>query len=156
MATTGMRKQNDPLTAALEGMLTRANTVQAYLNRVVWRQYQDAQQKRWITENSSEGASWKKLTPAYEKRKKTIYASFPGAGNALMVATGKLSSGAMGRDSQYFYKEVTSKGMKVYVNRDALPYAAYVAEDRPYMEFGQDTMNTIVKGLGDFMIEGKE
>lgn len=137
--------------ASLNGMISRSKTMSSYLNRTLFQQYQTAQLNRWQTEGSSEKMPWAPLNPKYERYKKKKFASYPGAGNALMIATGHLSAGATAQDSTYFYKQVTDSQFVVGLNVGALPYAPYPGVLRPYMQFSQETMDSWRKGIADYV-----
>ena len=84
-----------------EQSLTMNAALQTWMVRNGYPMYQKAQKQRWITSNASEGATWKAVTPKYQKWKDKMLASkpdeYPG-GKRLMVLTGKLSASVMGSD----------------------------------------------------------
>jgi hypothetical protein len=135
----------------LQGMVDRTNRMQAYLNRIVYKQYQNAQRERWMSENASEGTPWKALNPQYAKRKQIKFASYPGQGTKMLIATGQLQKDVIGPSSGGHRKLVTNKSIEVSWTT---PYASYVEEVRPFAEFGDKTMATIYDGLAKFIIEG--
>lgn len=160
----------------LDDIVGRAKSVEGYLNRVLFRQYQKAQIERFRTENQSEGNRWQPLSPEYKKRKRIIYGggpkfqwvggpkpwtpagawpSYPGGGNVMMVATNKLMEGAIGRDSRAFTKVVRATGMSISINLGYVPYAAEAAAVRPVMEFSQDTLKKWHAGLLNFIMKGE-
>lgn len=140
----------------LEGKLTRARTVQSYLNTVVVRQYIQAQIKRWQTENASEGSAWAQLSPKYLAWKKKKFANSPGGGNAILYATGKLANAAMLRDGgTNSYKIVTSTGIEIGISDDSLKYAKWVAQKRPFMQFSRATIAEMRKGISDYIRKGQ-
>lgn len=149
--STGIKQVENGITKALDAMISRTKTVSSYLNRNLFRQYQKAQIERWQTEGASQGQSWQPLLPSYQKYKRKKFAAYPGGGNTLMVATGRLSSGAMGRDSAYFYKLVTDEKFEIGINISALPYAPYPGVMRPYMKFTEDTLDEWRKGIMDYV-----
>lgn len=155
MAYAGISTLEDGIQQRLRGMLSRTDTIQSYLNRNLLRQFQQAQMKRWMTENDSEGGKWKPLTPKYAKYKRRKFSSAPGGGNALMVATGRLASGAQARDSSYFYKIVTNSSFTLGINLSALPYAAYPGRTRPYMQFSKETLRQFKQGILDYLAHGE-
>jgi hypothetical protein len=156
VATGGMRKVKDGISNDLAGIISRGRSLGTYLDRVVWPQFQQAQINRWETQGASEGFSWPELNPTYAKRKKKKFAAFPGAGNAMMVATGRLSSGAQGRDTAYFGRTVTESKMTVMVSSSALPYAIYPGKARPFMVFSDDTMSAWTGAAAAYMMGGKK
>lgn len=105
----------------LSDMRTRSTTgLRAYLNTVVYRQIQNAQMQRWITEGSSEGSPWSAISSVYASYKKRRYGggvryswvggrgpnrpwtesgnwpNYPGSGTKLLIATGNLVSSVIG------------------------------------------------------------
>lgn len=146
----------DNITKSLRAMATRANSVSSYLNRNLFRQYQKAQIQRWETQGASEMGKWEELSSIYAKRKKKKYAGFPGGGQVIMQATGRLASGATGRDSAYFYKLVTNVSFTIGINLGALPYAIYPGKMRPFMEFSQTTEDEWSQGITEFITRGIE
>lgn len=139
----------------MNALVSRANTLEGYLNRVVFRQYQKAQLKRWQTENASEGTKWTELNPKYARQKVRRYASFPGAGKALMIATGKLVDAATGRDTSGLTKITSATGIRIAINLGEVPYAAYAAKERPFMKFGPTTLGEMRSGLKNFIRTGR-
>lgn len=134
----------------LEKMLDRSRSMQSYLNRVVYSQYQNAQRKRWITEGASEGSQWQSLNPKYAEIKKVRFAAFPGAGNKMLIATGRLQKSVIGPGEDH---------RKIATDRDltvswTTPYAVYVSEVRPFETLGDKTMSDIYEGAAKFIMEG--
>lgn len=148
-------KVADNIKKSLQEMVERSNDLSSYLNRNLFRQYQKAQIERWETENSSQGGQWDRLNPTYEMRKKTKFASFPGSGNVMMVATGHLKDGATGRDPAYFLKLVSNKQFTISINTGSLPYAVYPGVQRPFMEFSDDTERRWMDGITQFLGRGE-
>lgn len=167
-------KTSDGIGQALNAFIQRGKTVQAYLNRKAYRQYQTAQKERWQSENTSETGQWAPLSTkpffaywekgpdgkfgtyyagGYEEQKKYLYAEFPGGGNALMIATGKLSQAAMGRGDGKL-KVITNTTMTVGIDDSAIPYGKWAAEARPFMHFGPTTIQKITGDLARWLIEG--
>lgn len=134
----------------LQGMLDRSKKTQAYLNRVVYKQYQNAQRQRWISENKSEGDQWKELEPKYKDRKKRIFAAYDGRGTKTLIATGRLFKSVIGPGGDH-KKIVADKSIEIAWST---PYAVYVEEARPFTEFGAKTMEEMYDGLAKFMMEG--
>lgn len=137
----------------LESMMNRANSVSSYLNRNLFRQIQKAQMTRWQTEGASEGFSWEPLDEKYLAYKRKKYANSPGAGSITLVATGKLQLGALGRDSNYYYKTVTNTRFIFGINTGELPYALYPGQVRPYMKFSDEHVADMKRGIRDFIVK---
>jgi hypothetical protein len=138
MARASFRKTSDVLGKSLQAMVDRGRSLSTYFNRALFPQYQQAQIERWETQGSSQGEEWAPLTKPYATRKKKLFAAFPGAGNVLMVATGRLASGAQGKDAANYVKLITDSMIRVSVNLSTLPYAKYPGVMRPFMIFSQD------------------
>ncbi len=133
---------HDGISEKLKTMLTRANGVSTFLQRVILPEYYKAQEERWETENASEGETWTAIKPGYAAYKKRKFASFPGGGEKLLIATGKLAFAATGRTPSDGYKLITNDSFVVGINDEAIPYGKYVAETRPIMKFSDDTVNS--------------
>lgn len=153
---TGFTQTKNGIEASLQATINRLKKVSAYADRVIWPKYQKEQIQRWQSENSSQGETWEPLSPVYKKQKKKRFAAYPGAGNALMIATGRLAQGAQGQNPAYFNKLITDKQFVVAVNTGALPYAKYPGVKRPFMVFNQDTVNSWTKGLASYLMRGHE
>lgn len=135
----------------LQGMLDRSKRMQAYLNRVVYKQYQNAQRQRWITEGASElGSKWKDLDPKYKERKKKIFATYDGRGTKMLIATGRLYKSVIGPGADHA-KVVTDKRLEVLWTT---PYSVYVDEERDFTTFSDKTMEEIYDGLAQFTMAG--
>lgn len=129
-------------------MLDRSKAMQGYLNRIVYAQYQNAQRTRWMTENASEGPDkWEPLNERYKKWKIGYYSGFPGNGSKMLIATGKLYQDVVERPN----KLVSDKSLEISWTTE---YAPDVDMVRPFSVFGQETMNEIYSGLGEFIMKG--
>jgi hypothetical protein len=146
----GMKQVLSGIEDNLNGMLDRSKRMQAYMNRVVYKQYQNAQRSRWMSEGNSEGDPWKALNPKYKERKKIIFAAYEGQGTKMLIATGRLFKSVIGPGADH-KKIVTDKSIEVAWST---PYAVYVDEVRPFTEFGDKTMGEIYDGLAKFIMEG--
>lgn len=134
----------------IQGMLDRSKSMQSYLNRVVYKQYQNAQRKRWMTENASEGTRWSPLNPKYREYKKKKFAAFDGRGTKMLIATDRLYKSVIGPGADHG-KLVSDKRIEITWKT---PYAVYVDEKRPFTEFGEQTMEQIYDGLAQFTMNG--
>lgn len=155
MAGASISQVESGVTKSLEEMIQRGKSVSAYLNRVLLRKFQKAQIERWKTENQSEKEKWQPLTPAYKTYKLKKFASYPGGGRSLMIATGRLASGAQARDAAYFYKIVSDSQFVIGINTSALPYSVYPGEMRPYMEFSDETLQDWKAGIRSYICKGE-
>lgn len=136
----------------LNKMVQNANLVPGYLDRVVYKQYQVAQRKRWETENDdvfSEGGAWRALDPVYEKYKRKKFSQYRGGGTKLLIATGRLFEGVIGPGSDH--------GRIVQENEiivtTTVPYAKYVDEERTFSKFSPAFYSDLYSGLKDYLIK---
>src|SRR5579872_4974281 len=97
MARARWVRTSDGVERQLDAMVNRTKQLPAYLQRVVYPQYQKAQIARWQSENASEGNPWPALNDEYAKWKRRKFAGYDGGGNVMMIRTGDLSQSAMGR-----------------------------------------------------------
>lgn len=139
---------NKSILQDLEGMLGRGDRlIQGYLNRVVYKQYQNAQRKRWISVNTTEGDKWKELDTKYLRRRRV---KWPAAGDRVLIASGSLQKSMIGPGDQH-YKLVTAKRLEVGTS---LFYAKYVDEIRDITHFGETTRKQITDGLMKYLVKG--
>lgn len=156
MPTANLRQVQNGIERRLKDMVNRTHSVSSYLNRTLFRKYQEAQVERWKTENSSQGSQWPSLSPEYLKRKRKIALKegYRGGGNAMMVLTGKLYSGAAAIDDSYYNKVVTNTKFVIALNTGSIPYAGYAGNRRPYMKFSPAAIREWKKGIRDFITRG--
>lgn len=138
---------NNGIKDQLQGMVNRANAMQGFLNRNIYRMYQNAQRDRWITENQSEGRQWDKLSPGYSKYKPKKYANYPGGGRKMMIATGRLAAAAQGKSPE-LYKIATNKQLILTIK--GIEYASHADESRTISKWSNETMDKMYKAISDF------
>lgn len=156
----------------LEEMATRAKSPQTYLNTVFLEDYRNAQRQRWMTENSSEGATWERLNPAYAAYKLKRYGggpkyktgkrgegrwvpdgswpSYPGGGRKMLIATGDLFQSVIG-PGKGFNKIVTDRSIIIATSID---YAPMVNRLRPFMRFSQQRIKFWMAGYKKYISKG--
>jgi hypothetical protein len=151
-------KVEGSIASKLNGMISRSKMAQGYLNRVVYKQYQAAQNQRWMTENASEAGAWERLSFAYAKRKLKKFASYDGSGSKMEIATGRLQKGVVGdTDPSEHRKIVTDTSIIISTS---VPYAVYQDQGTPFMpkrtlsEFSVGTMGPIYAGLSQYIKTG--
>jgi hypothetical protein len=149
-AKVGLKQVMSGIEDQIKGMLDRSKSMAAYLDRIVYRQYQNAQRQRWITENASEGQRWIPLSANYRWWKEYAFADFPGHGTKMLIATGRLFAAVVGPGGGEHRKTTTDHSLDVGWTT---PYAAYVDELRPFADFGPKTMDEIYLGLGEFLMK---
>jgi hypothetical protein len=142
----------DGITSALKGMVSRAGLVRGWLNRVGYPIIIEAQRMRWASENATEGASWKPLSAKYEKYKTRRFASAPGGGRKMMIASGRLIAGVTGDDPKDHYKLVEDTKLSVGTT---VPYAEYANEARNFTELSSTTTKELADKLGEYIRTGQ-
>lgn len=138
------------ITDRLNAMRKRANAMQGFLNRNVFRMYQNFQRERWMTENRSEGVAWERLNPSYAARKRRQFADYPGKGTKMLVATGTLLESVIG-PGKGFRKIVSPKRLYIFT---VLDYSRYVNDVRPFTGFSDRSMNKVLKSVKRFISRG--
>lgn len=179
MAKITLDSTSKGIQTALEGMIERGRSVEAFLNRVTFQQYKNYQVDRWQSSGASEGYPWanvkdserkirmveQSMTPTRKKlSKKNWKARFQSnmtptgldaAGRVNMILTGRLADAATGRSANLL-KIVTDSSLKVYIDDSVLPYAKYVGTMRPVMKFSQDHEAKMVSDVIAYMMGGVE
>lgn len=123
------------------------------LQRAVLPIYKNAQMKRWQTANTSEGVGgkWAPIKDKkYAKRKLVKYASYPGGGRKLMVATSELSAAAA--LSKFDHASVILSGSRLTITIK-LPYASFVNEVRDFTHFGPITTDKIKAEIKKYVVK---
>lgn len=153
MSAVSMTQTENGVELRIKAVFTRGKSLASYLNRYIYPQYQQAQIDRWKTENQSEGQVWDRLSSAYEKVKKTKFAGYPGGGNALMIATGRLSVAAQGGTGAL--KLISDDYMVVGIDEGTIPYASYPGVRRPYMNFSNETIKKWTDMISHYVLTGQ-
>lgn len=148
MAEASLKKTYDKITEKLDRMIDRAKSTQAYFARIAYPMYQRAQIERWQTENMSQGDRWKPLKPGYAKYKLRKYAGMDYGGSKILIATGKLLKSVVG-PGQGHVAVFKNQFMEIGTLVD---YAPDVAEERPFMKFGRETIDDWNKRLRAFIL----
>ncbi len=139
--SSGITCTKDGIRESLKGMMSRTNTVASFLQRVIYPSYIKAQEQRWETENESQGATWTQIASAsYLAWKRRKFASAPGGGEKLMVATSDTLFAATNRSGNSL-KIITNDSFVVGIDDTSIPYAKCAAEKRPIMLFSDDQKN---------------
>lgn len=137
-----MKLIRNGLKAWQDQMLSKDREKQAFLNSVVLPYVLERQKERFGSENTSEGSRWQSIEASYAQRKRKRYANFPGGGEKILVATGRLAFAAGGepRESGDFEKITSGSGILI---RIGVPYAPYQNPVRPFTTFSDVTHSTI-------------
>jgi len=119
----------------LEKMTQKVRSPKAFIQMTLYPKYLEHQMLRWASENYGQ---WKPLNPDYERMKKKKFASFPGAGNKMMIARGRLYKAVLGQNN-FHAKIITDSSLSVGVNftgkGEPMEYAKFANELRPFMKF---------------------
>ena len=119
---------------SLTEMMDRTNMAKGYINRVVYNTYKRRQRKRWMTQSESEAKKWEPLNPKYESYKKRKFASFPGSGTKMMIATQRLFNAVVGDNDKSEHRKIIEGKTKLIVGWTT-PYAVYTEKVRPVSEW---------------------
>lgn len=141
--------KNSGIEGFLKGLTMRSASLQSFLNRNVYRAYQNIQRKRWITENVSETGQWTPLSPSYAKAKKTRFKSYPGAGQKLLIATDKLRKSVIG-PGEGFRKITTPRSLIITT---ATPYAEHVDASRTFSTYSRESISELNGMIKDFVFK---
>ena len=161
MKKSGVTKKGGDFSKHFDNLISRANAARTVLSVNVYKIYQNAQRKRWMTEGASEGKKWKALSPAYIERKKIMYGggqkhkwiggrgkgrpwtkagkwpSYPGKGTKMLIATNRLYESVVGPHADH-RKMVTEKRLIVGTR---VKYAHDVNKVRPFNHWSKDTLD---------------
>lgn len=138
---------NKGIQERLEKMSKRTESMQGFLDRNVYRMYQNFQRTRWMTENDEVGnGRWHALNNKYAMYKKKKFASYEGNGTKMLIATGKLFKAVIGPGNGQ-RKVVTNKSLYISVN---VPYAGYVNDVRSIGDWNTETMRKMKKAISNY------
>lgn len=135
----------------LAGMLNRANLVRGWLNRVAYPRLVKMQRMRWMTEGASEGESWEPLKEKTKLSKLKRFADYPGAGQKMLIATGKLIAGITGDNPADHYKLVTDTRIEMGTS---VSYAKFVNEARNIVDISEETASELTEDLKQYLVSG--
>lgn len=162
MVKAEITKVKDNVTDKLNGMIDRSKSMQSFLVRNIYPVYKNMQMERWQTEGGSQGMPWESLSSIYAKRKKKLYGSYPGGGEKMMIATGRLFGAVYGPgsgmpDGEQFHRMVSTNN-SITITLDAnqvaskkkagTEYFKYANKNRAFMKFSQESigeMRTMLK-----------
>lgn len=150
----------------LNQMVARAKNVRGFLNSVIYKQYQNAQRKRWITEGASEGGKWAANSPKYatwkikqfttggKKRapRKFTTSGLAAAGRNLMIFTGSLVDSVVDDPKAGHKKIVNARSIKIFTT---VPYAKKVNEVRPFTNWSPKTINSMKRAMAKYIMGNK-
>jgi len=134
--------------AWMQNVVKRAEKGTAFLNRVVYPIYQNFQRERWVTQN---WGKWPALNPKYARQKLRRFASYPGGGRHMMIATGRLVTSVTGEKKRDHRKIVTNRRLIVGTT---VPYAKYPDETREFSEMPPQFWNAVADQYVKYLIQG--
>lgn len=148
LATFSIKKTTEDLATSFKHMLSNEAKINGYLNRVVYPEVLKRQAERWATQGASETGSWGGISVKYLKWRKK---AFPEAGEKILVRTGDLAKSMTAIDKTNHFKMVRQKTLEVGT---LLGYAEHVDFFRDITDFSEDTIDELVDGLEDYLVEG--
>ncbi len=133
------------LDKAFKNLLTSNRFFPGWANRILIPEYGDMQLRRWKRKNSESGGVWHPLNKTYAKSKLRRYASMPGGGRTMMIATSRLLAGIIPPKNraeagvkgpkEEFRKAVTKNSV---ILTTSVPYAKEVNEEREFTSVSQE------------------
>lgn len=142
----------DGIADYLKGMISRANQIDGWLNRVAYPTLVAHQRQKWMTEGASEGKAWTPLNPTYRLRKLTRFRDYPGAGQKMLIATSRLVDSMTGDNKAEHFKLVSGRRLEF---GSLVPYAKYVDQTRPITEMSDQTWDDLTDQLGKYLTGNK-
>ncbi|OPZ24622.1 MAG: hypothetical protein BWZ03_00097 [bacterium ADurb.BinA186] len=153
MAKTGFKRLINEVTTRQEAMTTVEASSVTFFRRNLYPLYQIKMERRWISQNASEGSTWQDISSQWRKTKIKLRnkdsAKYPG-GEKVMVFTSNLFKSVVGRDRSFHRLTITPKKMTVATT---IPYAEFVNEKRPFTGFGDVTNDEIKTRLSKFLLD---
>ena len=146
----GLKTVDNTILKQLQSMMDRAKMAQGYLDRVVYKQYQNRQRKRFITQGNSEGTEWPSLNPKYAQQKLKRFASFPGGGRKMMIATGRLQQAVIGPGGEHRKVSTNSRLIVSWTT----PYAVYTEDVRPVNVWDEKQTKQMYEDFASYMMKG--
>jgi len=138
---------------SFKGMINRARSQEAFLQRVIYPEYQNRQRKRWMSEGASEGQRWPALNTKYAASKLVRFASYAGAGTKMMIATGRLKDAVIGDGDQSEHRKIIQK-QTLFVSW-ATPYAKWTEKVRPVNVWDKKQNDVMMKKARLYLLKGK-
>lgn len=164
---TGIQVVSSKIVKNLDEIVARGRSSRAFLARVAYPMYQARQMKRWMTEGSSEDEQWAPLNKKYAEWKRINFAGYPGNGLKMLIRTGRLAEGVIGRKMT---GDVVSPESQAEPSRAAghfvmitntqlvvateVEYAKYVSAKRKLWVFKPDFRKDIKKRLQKWLFRG--
>lgn len=145
-----IKKLSSQIEDNLTQMVQRSDNAAFVLQRIILPQYIQAQADRWMSEGASQGFQWKALNAAYKSRKKVRFASYPGSGTKMMIATSDLVDAVLQRNN-YSLKMISGKKMTISTSLD---YAKHVDDARTFTKFSPEWKQALADNYGTYVRTG--
>ena len=142
-----LKKLEDKVSESLKSLMARGKSGKAFIQAYAYPKYLEHQMLRWASQN---WGSWPALNPKYAEYKKRKFANYPGQGERMMIATGKLYQSVIGENKKYHVRIITENELIVGINlggKNELEYARFANELRPFMDFKTSQDKSFIKDL---------
>lgn len=161
----GIKITRNDLEKRINDILTRGKSSQGALARI-YPLYQSLQTQRFMTQNASEGQPWPALNSQYAQYKLKKYGRYPGSGSKMLIGTSTLAGAVIGPGSPFFGTEKHRAlfkpwSMQISVSMEGtnaagkrFTYPTFVAEKRPFMQFGDASRQKMKDSLSKYLIGG--
>lgn len=157
----GLSISVDEIQDRVEKVLSRADNARAWLTRVAYKRYQNAQMERWMTKGASQGTPWRDNPSGYKEYKQRKFVNAPGQGRFVMIQTGQLVASVVGptgsqmiNNSEGIAKHrriISAKALEVFTTVD---YAEEAGSQRPFMNFKKSFYDDLIKEYRDWLLNG--
>lgn len=144
----GIKKVQDTATQRLEDMVSKGKDSRSFIKKHLKPFYIDAQRERFDSENVSQGSQWEALSPKYAKYKLKKYATFPGGGRKINVATGRLYRTLTFQEDNAINEMTDDRTWIVIFD---VPYGKFVNEARPVLKFNNSFTSQIREKFIEYM-----
>jgi hypothetical protein len=156
VSETSLKTVRSDVRGRLNKMIENSSrsTLRGFLNRDVYAAYRMLQERRWETENQSEGNRWEILkSEGYKRWKAVTYGADRATGRPLLIASGTLKRSVIGPSTQDgFRKVVTDKGL--FISTSVI-YAQRNDEMRTFSTYSRASWAAIRKMVSDFVARNK-
>lgn len=158
----GLKLVKDDMSHHFKEMLSRAQSTKASAR--LYPLYQKLQVQRFMSQGSSEGLPWKRLSPPYADYKKKKYEKYPGSGNKILIATGTLAGAVIGpgapfEGTNHHVAVFKPYSMQISVSQSGnnaagrpFNYAGYVNEERNFMKFSEKSIAMMKDALKQYLV----
>ena len=142
----------DQISDYFKGLTMRTDSLRLFLERNVYKAYQNIQRKRWMTQNTSEGEQWETLkSKSYINWKKLHYRADE-AGRPILIASGKLFRSVVGPAGKDGHKMVATNTSLIVGT--SVEYAPMVNQtQRKFTGYSQTTINELETMISDFVFK---